>query len=428
MKKDYKATLVAVIVTINLMFLCSTGWSMDQTMFGEREFVPGEVLVKFKPVLSHQAIKETIAYYGASELIAIPKINVYKLGIPSCYTVEEMVKRLQVDSDIEYAHPNYIYHLCEIPNDPYFGLQWGLHNTGQTGGISNSDIDAPEAWERENGDASIIIAILDTGVDLNHPDLKNKLVAGYDFINNDVSPQDDRGHGTHVAGIAAAEANNGIGIAGVSWKSKIMPVKIGDANGSFPLDAIIAGLVYATDNGARIINMSFGGWWYEDTPAERDAIQYAYRNGVVLVAAAGNENWPIPFSWYGWDYRVYPAAYWECLSVAATDNTDGRASFSNYGDVDVAAPGVDVLSLRAEGTDMYGDGTHVVGDKYYLASGTSMAAPFVAGMAALILSDKPWLTVEEVMYKIRYSAKTTGGQVGYGRINAANAVVPINIP
>ena len=383
-------------------------------------FVPGEVLVRFKPSLSSQSVESAISEHGAVKISEISQIEAHLLRVDD---VEKAVERLQADPRVKYAHPNYILHTMASPNDTHFSKQWGLRNDGQTGGSSGADIDAEGAWGRTTGDASVVVAVVDTGVDLDHPDLINKLVSGYDFVNNDAVPDDDAGHGTHVAGIAAAETNNGIGVAGVSWNASIMPVKVLNYAGSGTFSAISNGIIYAADAGADIINMSLGGLAASLDGTLRDAVVYAHNTGVALIAAAGNDATPV--SYYSWYYgcMVYcvPAAYPECITVAATDHNDVLASFSNYGsEVDIAAPGVSILSTYP-------------GSKYAWLSGTSMSAPFVSGLVAIILADKSWLSNEDVRYKLCYSAEdvnvaTYPGEddvMGYGRINAANSVVPL---
>ncbi len=371
------------------------------------KFVPGEILVKFKPGLSSQSIESAVSKLGAAEISEIFQIGAHLLRVDD---VEKTAKVLQSDPRVLYAHPNYILQATTLPNDTHLSSQWGLTN-----------INAAGAWGRTTGDASIVIAVVDTGVDLDHPDLINKIVPGYDFVNNDAVPDDDCGHGTHVAGIAAAETNNGIGIAGVSWNSLVMPVKVLNYAGSGAFSAVSEGIIYAADGGADIINLSLGGLVDTLDGVLRDAVVYAHNMGTAVIAAAGNDASPVSYlHWdYGWLYTV-PAAYPECITVAATDQNDVLAEFSNYGaEVDIAAPGVDILSTVPGGYNSF--------------NGTSMSTPFVSGLAALILTDKPWLSNEEVRYKLRYAAEDVNvvaypgmdAIMGYGRINAANSVVPL---
>jgi subtilisin family serine protease len=258
-----------------------------------------------------------------------------------------------------------------------------------------------------------IVAVIDSGVDYNHEDMVNQMHSnrGYDFVNNDNNPMDDNGHGTHVAGTIAAGSNNRKGTAGVAPQAKIMAIKGLDWEGLGYDSDLAAGTRYAADNGADVINNSWGA--AESSSTLQDAVIYAKSRGVVIVSAAGNEN----STWLG-----YPASFAESMAIAATDYNDQKASFSNYGDlVDVAAPGVGVLSLRASGTDMYGDGTHIVDNRYYWANGTSMSSPHAAGLAAAIISKFPSYSVDQVVDRIISTTdelpSDPGKVLGSGRIN-----------
>jgi len=260
-------------------------------------YAPGQVLVKFKPSLSIQSIEETIASYQAKKLDRIPKIDVYCIQIPEKVTVEEMVFELSKNPDVEYAEPNYKVYVTATPNDTLFRYQYALNNSGQQVGPPGSpqgkaraDIKATPAWEETKGDEEVIIAVLDTGVDLDHPDIDGKISNnGRDLINDDYDADDDHGHGTHVAGIAAAETYNQKGIAGVAWNCKILPVKVLDENGEGDVEGVSEGITWAVEKGAKVINMSFGGVMLADKTIPKtmqDILQYAYEEDVVLVAAA----------------------------------------------------------------------------------------------------------------------------------------------
>ncbi len=401
------------------------------------QYVPDQVLVKFKPSLSEEMREATVVAYQSRKIRRIPRIDIYQLHTPENVSVEEMLYLLEQNPDVEYAVPNHIRHLAITPNDPLFGQQYALYNPGQTvppgspQGIERPDIKASEAWEETMGDDDIIIAILDTGVDFDHPDLDDKILSnGYDFVNDDSDPTDDHGHGTLVAGIAAAETNNGEGIAGVAWNCKILPIKIADAAGIVDVATEILGIERAVQNGAHVINLSIAGPGYSQP--ERDAIRDAYNNGVVVVAAAGNVG----------GGTEYPAAYDECMAVAATDIDDLRTDWSNYGpEIDVAAPGEEIIGPVP--TWYWGPGSFPYGS----GDGTSLSAPHVAGLAALIISIKGMeegdilldnndiLIVEDVMNIIRFTADDVNyanysGRddfIGYGRINMERALVPIII-
>ncbi|NIM59915.1 MAG: S8 family serine peptidase, partial [Candidatus Aminicenantes bacterium] len=346
---------------------------------------PDEVLVKFKPTISDQTIKSTIAAYQCKNLKRIPRINVYKLQIQNNLSVEETLYALRINPDVEYAEPNYIAYAARTPNDPLFDLQYALYNPGSgppgsPEGEERADIKATSAWEETIGDEDIVIAILDTGVDLDHPDIDEKIHSpGYDFINVDADATDDEGHGTHIAGIAAAETHNDEGIAGVAWNCKILPVKVLDNLGFGSYSEMIDGIIWAADNGADVINLSLGG----DFPSTslENALRYAHDKDIVNVASAGNDGGAV----------LYPAAYDEyCLAVAATNDSDERVTFensstdplyqweSNQGpEIDVAAPGYEIVSLVP--TWYFGPGSF----PYGIGDGTSQAAPHVSGLAAL---------------------------------------------
>lgn len=478
------------------------------------EFAPEELIVKFKDnleismsmssegvmttdVASVDALNSEFSVSSAEKLLqddSVPSLsNVYRFSISEDVDVLAAVVDYSNDSSVEFAEPNYIYHLCvpqnsdgslrlvnpsipiNIPNDPYFEQQWALHNTGQMypwdgwhnppPGTPDCDIDAPEAWDIETGDDDVVVAILDSGVDYNHPDLASNIwineeedrnhngrfdkrpwwlggdldrkdndgngfvddVVGWDFggefglgvfDNND--PMDPNGHGTHCAGIVSAVGNNGIGISGVCWNCKIMPVKVTNSvpllglNISFYFGFNAArSIIYAVDNGADVISMSLGGG---SSSLFKNAVDYAYSQGVVLVAGVGNE---------GTGERFYPAAWDNVIAVAATDSNDERPEFSNYGSwVDVAAPGVDILSLRANDTDMYGEGNHIVDEYYYIMSGTSIATPHASGLAALLLSKNqcpnPPSMVKTIM--LHTLDEVDSDEYIGGRINAYEAI------
>ena len=392
------------------------------------EYAPGHILVRFKPMVSRQGVSSIIRTYGSRSYRRIPVVDLYRVEIPQDRTVEEMLYVWNQNIQVEYARPDYVAHVAVTPNDRFFEDQYALSNTGQQipvpgspTGKANADISATSAWEETKGDESIVIAVIDTGVDLNHPDLKNKILnPGRDFVNDDFDATDDHGHGTFVAAIAAAETNNDEGIAGVAWNCSILPVKaLGDDGDGYYSDVIEA-IIWASENGAHIINLSLGGG-SPDTDLE-EALRLAVQGGAVVVAAAGNDDGASV---------LYPAKYDQyVLAVAATDYNDIRPEWSNFGpEIDVAAPGESIIS--AVPTWYFGTGSL----PYGIGGGTSYSCPHVAGLAALILGLKPWLSPQDIMKVIRYTADDINaseypGQddyVGYGRINMATALVPIQI-
>jgi thermitase len=317
-----------------------------------------------------------------------------------------LVDRLKTDPNVVYAEPNLVYSAFSMnmtPNDPMFPQQWALNQ------LNGVDINAPEAWMLEQGSLNVTIAIVDTGINYTHPDLAANMWMstngsyGYDFVNNDLDPMDDCGHGTFCAGIASAVTNNSIGIAGTCWNCKLMAVKGLNSDGSGATLNLSRCIVYAVDNGAEIISMSWGGTF---SYVIRDAVNYGYSHGVTLVSAAGNT---------GHDEKVYPAAHENVIAVAALCQNNTKADFSTFGSwVDVAAPGIDILSTTFDG----GYGT---------ADGTSVACPFVAGIAALLVSRYPDCPCLPQMIQTVISYTTdpvnTTEYIGTGRVNAYFALL-----
>jgi subtilisin family serine protease len=352
-------------------------------------------------------------------------------------TVEEALAAYQASPAVLYAQPDYRIDLSLVSNDPGYTGQylWGLDNSGQDAGTVDADIDAPEAWNITTGSRELIVAVIDSGVDYNHPDLAANIwtnaaevardgldndgngyvddVHGYDFFNWDSDPMDDNGHGTHVAGTIGAVGNNGRGVAGVSWGVQLMPLKFLGADGSGSLSGAISALNYAVQMGAQISNNSWGGGGYVGSLYE--AIQSAQGANHLFVAAAGNDNLNND------RYASYPANYAldNVISVAATDNRDQMASFSHWGatTVDLAAPGVDIVSTTP-------------GNTYSYMSGTSMATPHVSGAAALLWSADHNLTLAEVKDRLLRGADPIGTigpnaakpTLTGGRLNAFNSL------
>jgi subtilisin family serine protease len=283
------------------------------------------------------------------------------------------------------------------PNDPMYADQYGMKL-----------MNVAKAWEIEPGKRTTVVAMIDTGADLTHPDLKDKFVAGYNAVDKGQPPQDDAGHGTHTAGIVAAAANNGTGVIGVGGNVSIMPVKV-LSKGSGSEAGIADGIIWAADHGANVASMSIG--LYQRSEVLEKALQYALDKGVTLVASAGNnnaENDPTTAP-------HLPSTHPGVIEVAATDATNQKARFSNFGKtVSVAAPGVDVLSTW-------------MGGGYRKASGTSMACPHVAGLAALVISQNPGMKPADVKKRIEATAQDFGTAgfdpiFGFGRVDALSAV------
>jgi subtilisin family serine protease len=445
------------------------------------DFVPGEFIIKFKPEITIESSISPEGYFttGLASIDALNKryhvfegervfnsfahlardnhelYNVFNFHIPEEANIRAIIQEYSSDSHVSYAEPNYFIHSCVIPNDPSFNFQYALHNTGQTGGTPDADIDAPEAWDIETGDENIVIAVVDSGVDWDHPDLADNIwvnpgedlnqngevdpsdfngidddsngfvddLRGWDFVDCTVPPYpgDDGagrdndpmdnvcGHGTFCSGIVGAVTNNNIGIAGVCWGCPIMPVRVfylssyGNYYGE--VDDMAPGVVYAADNGARIISMSI--CIIENSQLYEDAVNYAYAQGALLFVSAG--NWDV-------NQEIYPAFYDCVIPVGATDHNDKRVDLSWWGSchgswIDVAAPGSNIYTTYPNDTYTYGDGT-------------SAACPFVAGVAGLMLSKNPSLTQEEVRTILRSTTDPVDSEfyIGTGRINAYMAL------
>ena len=368
---------------------------------------------------------------------SIPGLALVKL--PAGKDVASAKITYSATAGIQYAEPDYKLYLSATPNDPFYNNLWGMNNTGQTGGTEDADIDAPEAWGLATGSSTIIVAVTDTGINYNHEDLASNMwintaeqngtagvdddnngyiddIYGYDFYLDNSDPMDDHDHGSHVAGTIGGIGNNGKGVAGINWHVRMMALKIFQyGGGSDPeglVSAAAAAIEYATNKGAKVINASWHLPFAEYSQTLYDAISYAGDHGVMMVIAAGNDNV---------DNDVvpdYPQSFDlpNIISVMATDDNDQKASFSNYGkiNVDLAAPGVDIFSCYRSGG-------------YGYMSGTSMACPHVAGACALVWSTDPSLTVAELKQILLYTVdpldSLTGLCVTGGRLNLHKAIL-----
>jgi subtilisin family serine protease len=407
-------TLLGAVVSMAAAGI-ETGQALSQAAHAE-----GRLLVRFRPLATDALARGVLAGDGLAVIGRIDAIDVYVVSVPAGREAE-VARELKRNLAVAYAEPDYIVRALRVPDDPYFAIeQWNL---AQIGG--------PAAWDLTTGSASVVIAVVDTGVDIGHPDLASKIVAGYDFVNLDTDPQDDEGHGSHVAGIAAAVSNNTVGVSGVSWGAAIMPVKVLDDSGSGYTSDVAAGIAWAADHGARVINLSLGGPGASQTL--QDAVDHAYSAGALIVAAAGND--------YSSGNPVnYPAACEHVVGVAATNDQDGHASYSSAGSwVDVAAPGGDptgssdpnprhwIMSTYWRGAVAASAEPQAIQAAYERHAGTSMATPHVAGLAALVWSRHPEWTHDQVAWAIESTALDRGAAgrddlFGWGRIDAGAAV------
>lgn len=400
------------------------------------EAVPGEFVVKLKPTVSAKSSVSTLSQQlGSFVKSTIPGQNIVVIKRPVFESEKNVLKSLAENPAVDIVEPNYIYRINKAPNDPMYGQLWGMNNVGQPDssrqvGIAGTDIGAEAAWDITTGSKDVIVAVIDTGINYNHPDLKDNLwineaekngQAGVDDDGNGIvddvygasfvdankptgNPLDDHGHGSHCSGTIGATGNDGKGIVGVAWNVRLMGVKFLSANGSGSLEGALKAIDYATKMGARVLSNSWGGGGYSETL--KQAIERSNTAGALFVAAAGNEannNDSNP---------TYPATYDvpNVIAVAAIDNRGQLASFSNYGKtkVHVGAPGVNIYSS-------------VKGTGYDSWSGTSMATPHVSGMAALLVSKEPNLTNTEMKERIVATSKPIPGLRGKARGGLANA-------
>jgi len=425
------------------------------------EFSPGEFIVKVKqdkgfssPAL--MALNEKHQVYTLEKVFPNDEDtildNIYLLHVPTESDILSIVQEYSLCPDVLYAEPNGFAYPCSIPNDVNFSSQWSLHNTGQViwgniSGTPDADIDAPEAWNIEKGSPDVVIAIVDSGIDYTHPDLASKIwnntdeipnngiddddngyiddTMGWDFYHMDNDPKDGNGHGTFCAGLAAASTNNNVGIAGVAWNCKIMPVQSVNEFWAGPWTGLSAGIRYAADNGADIISMSWAAT--SVSSVTKDAVNYAYGKGVFLCASAGN---------YNTSTKYYPAAYDNVTAVAATNENDGRCTPDNwgpgngsdYGDwVDIAAPGNLIISTMPSYYVWFNGPPWYLTQNYTFCWGTSASSPIVAGVAALLLSINHSLTPVEVKALLcgNVDPYNSTEYIGTGRLNAQKALAAL---
>ncbi|WP_027408454.1 S8 family peptidase [Anoxybacteroides tepidamans] len=361
----------------------------------ESHYYKNQITVRFKHVPAAPELRQIEKAIDGKIVRRMNHIFVFESNM---HTFERLEDYFADRADVDYAEPNYIYLQNEVPNDSlYLTYQWNL-----------PAIQTEEGWRFSRGNKHVTIAVVDSGVDLNHPDLVHRLVPGYNAIEDHGLPQDDNGHGTHVAGIIASEANNRQGVAGITWFNRIMPIKALNSDGHGSSFDVAKGIIWAVDHGARVINLSLGN--YQPSELLEEAVRYAYDRDVVLIAASGNDHSAQP---------SFPAAYPEVLSVGAVNPDGSQAEYSNYGDyLDVVAPGTNIAST-------------FIHNQYAALSGTSMAAPHVTALAGLIRSLNPQLTNKQVIHIIRKSTIDLGppgkdALFGNGLINIYKAMQMAN--
>lgn len=400
------------------------------------ESVPGEYIVRLKSNVSKMSATTLSQSLGAFVKTSIPSQNIVVVKRASFESNISAVKALAMNPLVDIAEPNYIYRANRTPDDPMLGQLWGILNVGQKDssgkvGVAGIDVGTTQAWDIETGSDKMLVAVIDTGVDFEHPDLIPNLwtneaeangqpgvdddnngviddVHGFNAITGKGNADDDQGHGSHCAGTIGAKGNDGKGIVGVNWDVKIMAVKFLDRNGSGTLENALKAIDYATKMGAKVMSNSWGGGGFSQTLL--DSIKRSNEAGAIFIAAAGNDSNNNDSS------PSYPATYdvANIISVAAIDNQGAKASFSNYGKrtVHIGAPGVNVYSST--------------GGSYDSWSGTSMATPHVSGVAALVWAHEPELTAVQLKERLLQTARPIAGLKGKVKtgalVNAFNAL------
>lgn len=420
-KEEPRLKRLTILITLVIVLTTTIGAGRSATaqepIGGASQAAPGEYLITWRTGTRANDRAAALQTLGGQVFDQIAELGVEAVRFrqagagTSPQATADLERTLAREPLIATFQPNYLYHATNdvpattgsrraflpliatigrfVPNDPALNLQYAWDR-----------IQAFNGWSISRGSASTVVAIVDSGVQLDHPDLVNKLVSGIDLVEPGTPPDDRNGHGTHVAGIVAAQTNNGIGVAGTCPACRIMPVRVLNDSGSGTDANVANGIIYAANNGAKVINMSLGG---PNTSAVlENAVNYAWSKGVLVACAAGNDGQSTP---------EYPAGFANCLSVGATDSDDNSASYSNYGTwVDLAAPGSAVYSTY-------------INSSYEWRDGTSMATPYVAGVAGLLASQG--LTNAQIRDRLYATADRipgTGARWSHGRLNLLRAV------
>lgn len=387
----YRRNVVAAAAALAASTLVAPAWAQGQSGKSgqEQAFAPGRILVMPRAGMPEHALERILKDNGAGKSRRVGNSDLRIVDLPPGLE-KKSVEWLSRHPHIEFAEVDELVAPAAPSNDPYYGSAWHLPKVG-----------APTAWDASTG-TGVTIAILDTGVDAAHPDLASRIVPGWNFYDNNSNTSDVHGHGTGVAGAAAATLNNGTGVASIAGNARIMPVRIADANAWATWSTVAQGLTWAADKGARVANISYNG--VAGSAAVRSAAQYMQNKGGVVVVAAGNNNK---------DEGISPTTV--LIPVSATDSADQKASFSSWGNfVAMSAPGVDIW-------------TTVRGGSYQRWKGTSLASPVAAGTVALIMARNPALTglqAQQVLFDTATDLGAAGRDpvFGHGRVNAAAAV------
>jgi subtilisin family serine protease len=386
----------------------------------------GELLVRFRAGISKSDKETILVTHGARKKQDLEgESGIEKLELPAGRDARSAALQMALNPQVEFAEPNFLIGKDDVvPNDAQFKDQWSLRNTGQNGGQFGSDINAAGAWSTTTGSSATVIAVIDSGVDFTHPDLvKNQWLNptpsaagdlhGWDFVVNSAEIKDEQGHGTAIAGIIAAEANNSVGITGVMWRAGLMSLRVLDNTGTGDVADAVEAIDYAVTHGAQVINLSWGT--SGESVSLRDALERAMRRNVVVVCSAGNNGRDLA------DGPYYPASFGlrNVISVAGSDNFDRLGSWSNWGtkDIAVAAPGTNILTTK-------------MGGGYWSVTGTSAAAPLVTGIAGLLKTFRPAATPQAIAKAIadgaRKTASLSGKTISGGVANAEGALAKLH--